>query len=109
MRVVVIGGGVAGLACALQLGRAGHEVTVIERDDTPMPTTADEAFEWDRRGAPQVRHSHTFLARLRNLLRDHQPDVLDALLAEGATEMRFGDGRSARRWSSRPSRATTTW
>ncbi len=92
MNVVVVGGGVAGLASALQLGRAGHEVTVIERDDTPMPATADEAFEWNRRGAPQVRHSHAFLARLRNLLRDHQPDILDALLAEGATEMRFGDG-----------------
>ena len=92
MNVVVIGGGVAGLATALQLGRAGHDVTVLERDDTPMPATADEAFEWNRRGAPQVRHSHAFLARLRNLLRDHQPDILEALLAEGATEMRFGDG-----------------
>jgi 2-polyprenyl-6-methoxyphenol hydroxylase-like FAD-dependent oxidoreductase len=92
MNVVVVGGGVAGLATALQLGRAGHSVTVIERDDTPMPATADEAFEWNRRGAPQVRHSHAFLARLRNLLRDHQPDILEALLAEGATEMRFGDG-----------------
>jgi 2-polyprenyl-6-methoxyphenol hydroxylase-like FAD-dependent oxidoreductase len=92
MRVIVIGGGVAGLATAVQLGRAGHDVTVIERDDTPMPETADEAFEWNRRGAPQVRHSHAFLARLRNLLRDHQPDILEALLAEGATEMRFGDG-----------------
>ena len=85
------GGGVAGLATVLELGRAGHDVTVIERDDTPMPATADEAFEWNRRGAPQVRHSHAFLARLRNLLRDHQPDILDALLAEGASEMRFGD------------------
>jgi len=92
VNVVVVGGGVAGLATALQLGRAGHDVTVIERDDTPMPATADEAFEWNRRGAPQVRHSHAFLARLRNLLRDHQPDILEALLAEGATEMRFGDG-----------------
>jgi 2-polyprenyl-6-methoxyphenol hydroxylase-like FAD-dependent oxidoreductase len=92
VNVVVIGGGVAGLATALQLGRAGHDVTVLERDDTPMPATADEAFEWNRRGAPQVRHSHAFLARLRNLLRDHQPDILEALLAEGATEMRFGDG-----------------
>ena len=92
MNIVVIGGGVAGLATALQLGRPGHTVTVIERDDTPMPATADEAFDWNRRGAPQVRHSHAFLARLRNLLRDHQPDILDALLAEGATEMRFGDG-----------------
>ena len=91
MNVVVIGGGVAGLATAVQLGRAGHGVTVFERDDTPMPATADEAFEWNRRGAPQVRHSHAFLARLRNLLRDHQPDILEALLAEGATEMRFGD------------------
>ena len=34
-----------------------------------MPTSADEAFEWDRRGAPQVRHSHAFLARLVGLLR----------------------------------------
>jgi 2-polyprenyl-6-methoxyphenol hydroxylase-like FAD-dependent oxidoreductase len=92
VKVAVVGGGIAGLATALQLGRAGHDVTVIERDDTPMPETADEAFEWNRRGAPQVRHSHAFLARLRNLLRDHQPDILEALLAEGATEMRFGDG-----------------
>jgi hypothetical protein len=27
-------------------------VTVIERDDTPMPASADEAFEWNRRGRP---------------------------------------------------------
>jgi 2-polyprenyl-6-methoxyphenol hydroxylase-like FAD-dependent oxidoreductase len=92
MRVIVVGGGVGGLAAALQLGRAGHEVTVVERDDTPMPETADEAFEWDRRGAPQVRHSHALLARLRNLLRDEHPDVLAMLLDEGATEMRFGEG-----------------
>ncbi len=87
----MVGGGVSGLACALKLGRQGHRVTVVERDPTPMPSTPDEAFEWDRRGAPQVRHSHAFLARLRNLLRQHEPDVLEALFAAGATEMRFGD------------------
>ena len=81
----------SGLGAALSLARLGHDVTVFERDDTPMPETADAAFEWDRRGAPQVRHSHAFLARLYGLLRDSYPDVLDALLAEGATEMRFGD------------------
>jgi 2-polyprenyl-6-methoxyphenol hydroxylase-like FAD-dependent oxidoreductase len=91
VRVVVVGAGVAGLASALGLARAGHPVTVLERDATPMPGTADEAFDWDRRGAPQVRHSHAFLARLRNLLRDRYPDVLEALFAAGATEMRFGD------------------
>ena len=91
MQIVVVGGGVSGLSSALALARQGHDVTVIERDDTPMPATADEAFEWDRRGAPQVRHSHAFLARLRNLLHDRYPDVYASLLAEGATEMRFGD------------------
>lgn len=91
MRVVVVGGGPGGLATAKLLGSAGHEVVVVERDDTPMPASADEAFEWDRRGAPQVRHSHALLARLHNLLRDEHPDVLDALLAEGASAMRFGE------------------
>jgi 2-polyprenyl-6-methoxyphenol hydroxylase-like FAD-dependent oxidoreductase len=91
MRIAVVGGGVAGLGSALALARQGHDVHVLERDDTPMPEDPHGAFEWDRRGAPQVRHSHAFLARLRNTLRDEYPDVLDALFAAGATEMRFGD------------------
>ena len=81
----------AGLGTALALGRDGHRVTVLERDATPLPEDAEHAFWWDRRGAPQVRHSHMFLARLRNLLRDRYPDVLEALLAAGATEIRFCD------------------
>jgi 2-polyprenyl-6-methoxyphenol hydroxylase-like FAD-dependent oxidoreductase len=88
---VVVGAGVSGLGAALVLARQGRRVTVVERDDTPMPDSADEAFEWDRRGAPQVRHSHAFLARLTTLLRDHHPDVLAALYEHGATPIRFGD------------------
>jgi 2-polyprenyl-6-methoxyphenol hydroxylase-like FAD-dependent oxidoreductase len=89
LRIIVVGGGIAGLGTALACARDGHEVTVLERDDTPMPADADAAFEWQRTGAPQVRHSHAFLARLRNLLRDRAPDVLGALLRAGATEIPF--------------------
>jgi 2-polyprenyl-6-methoxyphenol hydroxylase-like FAD-dependent oxidoreductase len=92
VRVVIAGAGIAGLAAALALARDGHTVTVVERDATPMPATADEAFSaWARRGAPQVRHSHAFLARLRNLLAERAPDVLERLLTAGATEIRFTD------------------
>ena len=89
--MTVVGGGVSGLGVALALVRRGHLVEVVERDHTPMPTSADEAFSWDRRGAPQVRHSHAFLARLRGLLHDGYPDIYAELLAEGATEIRFGE------------------
>jgi 2-polyprenyl-6-methoxyphenol hydroxylase-like FAD-dependent oxidoreductase len=91
MEVAVVGGGVAGLGAALALARRGHSVVVFERDDTPMPHSADDAFEWDRRGAPQVRHSHAFLARLVGLLKADYADIYQQLLDEGATEMRFGD------------------
>lgn len=87
--VLVVGAGIGGLSTALALGRDGRSVTLLERDDTPPPADAGAAFAWDRRGAPQVRHSHAFLARLRNLLRDRYPDVLEALLEAGATELRF--------------------
>ncbi len=91
LQCIVMGGGVAGLGSALALSRAGHLVTVLERDATPLPADPDHAFDWNRRGAPQVRHSHALLARLRNLLRDRYPDVLARLLDAGATEMRFAE------------------
>ena len=89
--VIVIGAGVAGLGTALALGRDGHRVTVLERDATPLPEDPHGAFSWDRRGAPQVRHSHMFLARLRNLLRDGYPDVREALIEAGATELTIAE------------------
>ncbi|WP_208027627.1 NAD(P)/FAD-dependent oxidoreductase [Rhabdothermincola sediminis] len=91
LHAAVVGAGVGGLAAALALSREGHRVTVIERDATPLPPDPDAAFDWNRRGAPQVRHSHALLARLRNLLRDRYPDVLQHLLDAGATEIRFGE------------------
>jgi 2-polyprenyl-6-methoxyphenol hydroxylase-like FAD-dependent oxidoreductase len=92
MRVIVVGGGVAGLGAALALSRDGHPVRVLERDDTELPASPVEAFEsWPRRGAPQVWHSHAFLARLRQLLAERAPEVLAALHAHGAYDLRFAD------------------
>jgi 2-polyprenyl-6-methoxyphenol hydroxylase-like FAD-dependent oxidoreductase len=90
--IAIVGGGISGMATALALSRTGHTCTLFERDDVPLAKDPHDAFEADRRGAPQVRHSHAFLARLRNLLRDEYPDVLAALYAAGATDLRFGDG-----------------
>ena len=80
--VVVIGGSVAGLGVALALSGRGHRVTILEADATPLPASHSEAFtQWKRRGSPQTRHSHALLARLRNLIRDHAPDLLEKLVA----------------------------
>lgn len=88
--VVVAGAGIGGLGAALALSRSGVRVTVIERDDTPLPDSVEAAFAWDRRGAPQVRHSHGFAARLHQILRSRFPDVLDDLREAGATELDLG-------------------
>ncbi len=90
--VVVIGGSVAGLGVALALSSRGHRVTVLESDETPLPASAGEAFaHWNRKGSPQTRHSHALLARLRNLIRDHAPELRNKLLAAGAEELHFTD------------------
>ena len=39
LHVVVVGAGIGGLGAALAFSRAGHRVTLVERDDTPMPPT----------------------------------------------------------------------
>ncbi|MEY2396845.1 MAG: hypothetical protein QOJ00_19 [Actinomycetota bacterium] len=87
VKVVVVGAGIGGLASSILLSRAGHDVVMVERDDTPMPGDVEGAFAWDRRGAPQVRHTHGFPALIRQILRDHMPDVLDALRAAGVREV----------------------
>jgi 2-polyprenyl-6-methoxyphenol hydroxylase-like FAD-dependent oxidoreductase len=89
-QAVVVGGSIAGLASALALARAGVSVRVLERDPEPLPDSAESAFaHWQRRGTPQLRHSHGFLARLRGLLREREPELLASLLANGAEEIRF--------------------
>ena len=83
--MVVVGAGVGGLATALALGRAGHPVTVIERDALPAVDGPEHAFATERRGAPQAHQTHGFLARIVAVLGERFPDVLADLRAEGCT------------------------
>jgi 2-polyprenyl-6-methoxyphenol hydroxylase-like FAD-dependent oxidoreductase len=88
MKLLILGGGVAGLAMALAASRAGHEVVLAERDTDTPEGDAGEVFEgWQRTGVAQFRQPHNFLGLGRRLLRDRAPDVYQALLGAGAIEV----------------------
>ena len=54
--VVICGGGICGLGAALLLARDGHDVTVLERDRSPLPESGEQAWEvWERNGVAQFR------------------------------------------------------
>ncbi|MBA3812046.1 MAG: FAD-dependent oxidoreductase [Caulobacteraceae bacterium] len=92
-RVAVLGAGMAGLCVALALAPTGREITLYERDPPPPEGGAEAAFEgWARRGVGHLRHSHAFLARLRNLIRAEHPGLLEDLRAAGARELTFAEG-----------------
>nr|MCS5636024.1 hypothetical protein [Myxococcota bacterium] len=91
-RVVIVGGSVAGLFAALALARQGHRITLLEHEVLLPCDSPVEAFDcWERRGAPQSRHSHAFLARLHNGIRDRTPELYADLMAAGAETLRFAD------------------
>lgn len=89
--VVIVGGGIGGLGLALALGRAGHRVTIFDRDDLSVADGVDAAFALPRRGAPQTLHTHGFLARLAVVLRERFPDVHADLLSAGVNELGFAN------------------
>jgi 2-polyprenyl-6-methoxyphenol hydroxylase-like FAD-dependent oxidoreductase len=83
--IVVLGGGVCGLATALVLARDGHEVRVLERDAAPVPDSPADAWEgWRRPGVAQFHQAHFLHARSARVLDAELPDVRDALLVAGA-------------------------
>ena len=43
-KIIVLGGGVCGLAAGMVSRRDGHDVTILERDRQPAPGSADEAW-----------------------------------------------------------------
>jgi 2-polyprenyl-6-methoxyphenol hydroxylase-like FAD-dependent oxidoreductase len=75
-RIVVLGGGLCGLAAALLLTRDGHDVTVLERDAAPVPTSPEDAWEaWARAGVAQFRQTHYLTPRGCEVLDEALPDV----------------------------------
>jgi 2-polyprenyl-6-methoxyphenol hydroxylase-like FAD-dependent oxidoreductase len=83
-RIIVLGGGVCGLAAGMLLRRDGHDVTVLERDPDPVPRSPQRAWErWTRGGVRQFRQPHYLQPAGRIVLEDELPDVIVTLEAAG--------------------------
>ncbi|MBV9561706.1 MAG: FAD-binding protein [Bradyrhizobium sp.] len=87
MKIIIIGGGFAGLSASLMLARAGHQILVLERDrlepGADVEAAAASAF---RTTAPQIVQPHIVNPKCRELLLQRLPDVYRELCAAGAVE-----------------------
>ena len=87
MRVVVVGASAAGGFATLLLARAGHEVLVVEKDRLDLaPDIESAARSAFRSTAPHIVQPHIIMARCRQLLMEHLPDVYEHLLGAGVVE-----------------------
>ena len=87
-KIIVLGGGIIGLSTAMMLGRQGHDVTVFERDDAPLPGSPGEAWSaWGRRGVAQFRQPHYLHSGGHQIFDSHLPDVSEALLRDGCVTL----------------------
>ena len=83
-RIVVLGGGLVGCSTAMMLARDGHEVTLLERDNAPVPGSPEEAWHmWERSGVAQFRQPHYLHSAGRRILDRHLPGVTEELLRAG--------------------------
>jgi 2-polyprenyl-6-methoxyphenol hydroxylase-like FAD-dependent oxidoreductase len=85
--IAIAGGSAAGLFAALLLARAGHQALVLETDFLqPARDVESAAAAAFRPSAPQIVQPHIVMARCRQLLIEHLPDVYAGLLAAGVVE-----------------------
>ncbi|MBX6342957.1 MAG: FAD-dependent monooxygenase, partial [Thermomicrobiaceae bacterium] len=85
-RIVILGSSVAGLLSAMQLARAGHDVTVIEREPRAAVAPPGGTLPAPRAGAPHAVQTHMLLGRAAAEIRQALPDVYAGLLAAGVVE-----------------------
>jgi 2-polyprenyl-6-methoxyphenol hydroxylase-like FAD-dependent oxidoreductase len=87
VRIVIIGGSAAGCFGASLLARAGHEILVVDKDPLePAPDVESAARSAFRSAAPHIVQPHIILARCRQLLVEHLPDIYERLLGAGVVE-----------------------
>jgi 2-polyprenyl-6-methoxyphenol hydroxylase-like FAD-dependent oxidoreductase len=83
-RAVVLGASMGGLLAARVLADFFETVTVVDRDVLPDDPT-------NRRGVPQGRHPHAFLAGGAHILAELFPEILNEMVARGAPVWDDGD------------------
>jgi 2-polyprenyl-6-methoxyphenol hydroxylase-like FAD-dependent oxidoreductase len=87
MRIVIMGAGMAGLSAALGLARAGHQITLLERDSVFQDCGSETALQRSRDGIAHFFQPHVFWPRGSLLLKRSFPDVYETLLHAGAYEL----------------------
>ncbi|WP_243789193.1 phytoene desaturase family protein [Saccharopolyspora gloriosae] len=91
--VVVVGAGLAGLACALHLAGAGREVTVVERDALPGGRAGRLEFDGYRVDTgPTVLTMPDLVDEALSAVGDSLASRLDLIALHPAYRARFADG-----------------
>ena len=80
LQVVVVGAGLTGLTTAVLLARAGHTVTVLDRDPAAPPESPQQCWDdWQRPGVSQFHQPHLMLPRWHHELTRELPELADDL------------------------------
>jgi 2-polyprenyl-6-methoxyphenol hydroxylase-like FAD-dependent oxidoreductase len=88
--VLVVGASITGLTAALALKAYGFDVTIVEADAPPDGSiNFENSNTWRRRGVPHAGHPHFFLGKLRKIMREWYPELMNDIRAAGIPEMDF--------------------
>jgi phytoene desaturase len=92
-KVVIVGAGLGGLACALRLARTGRQVTVLERESGPggrMGQLTIDGYRFDT--GPTVLTMPDLLEETLNAAGERMADWLDLVRLDPAYRAYFADG-----------------